>query len=554
MKLGKMKSSFAFAVGVLVGGSALCGSALAGETLFSNYVFSVAPAGENGKLWAFSQDNTYSGITYLSFSVAKDGSIVTEQTKREQVSDTLTAVHDGLQYSVIPDEQAEYRRIPAIYAGSNFGYMLPMFAMNREDRYRIPAGYYTIRDVKNIIENPLDVSSVANNVDTLKHNPMMYTISGFAYDSAAKRLWIARGALGLMVHDVSGKKSADTTFILNFEKKKLEKLEDDTELDLKNNPEIFDVRLHPKTGDLWLATAKGVLKRTSDGKISTASTKLDSTARVTGLWMGGEPLQIIAETNYKKDGNVIGGLWRRYDEKDKDFAKVNFLDTAGKVQKKDIYDESDYTVGDVAFLGKTAFVLVNSVGGSTSGYFKMDSLGIKSWEKDDDGKDKWLYGYETGATDRKMRITSLTTFPLTDKKMGLAIGTFGNGISVSADSGASWNPVLNRARLDNNLGSIRMVPSVIAPGHESLVSYKVGRESKVTIEVFSYDMRKVRTIVKDAVRHADASRSSNPKEDFWDGRDDHGKDCTMGVYYIRVKDNHGHVGWGKTMTLGGSFR
>ena len=554
MKLGKMKRSFAFAVGMLVGGSALCGSALAGETLFSNYVFSVAPAGENGKLWAFSQDNTYSGVTYLSFSVAKDGSIVTEQTKREQVSDTLTAVHDGLQYSVIPDEQAEYRRIPAIYAGSNFGYMLPMFAMNREDRYRIPAGYYTIRDVKNIIENPLDVSSVANNVDTLKHNPMMYTISGFAYDSAAKRLWIARGALGLMVHDVSGKKSADTTFILNFEKKKLEKLEDDTELDLKNNPEIFDVRLHPKTGDLWLATAKGVLKRTSDGKISTASTKLDSTARVTGLWMGGEPLQIIAETNYKKDGNVIGGLWRRYDEKDKDFAKVNFLDTAGKVQKKDIYDESDYTVGDVAFLGKTAFVLVSSVGGSTSGYFKMDSLGIKSWEKDDDGKDKWLYGYETGATDRKMRITSLTTFPLTDKKMGLAIGTFGNGISVSADSGASWNPVLNRARLDNNLGGIRMVPSVIAPGHESLVSYKVGRESKVTIEVFSYDMRKVRTIVKDAVRHADASRSSNPKEDFWDGRDDHGKDCTMGVYYIRVKDNHGHVGWGKTMTLGGSFR
>ena len=553
MKLGKMKSSFAFAVGVLVGGSALCGSALAGETLFSNYVFSVAPAGENGKLWAFSQDNTYSGITYLSFSVAKDGSIVTEPTKREQVSDTLTAVHDGMQYSVIPDEQAEYRRIPAIYAGTNLGYVLPMFAMNREDRYRVPAGYYTIRDVKNIIENPVDIPTAAD-VDTLRHNPMMYTISGFAYDSTAKRLWIARGALGLMVHDVSGKKSADTTFILNFEKKKLEKLEDDTELDLKNNPEIFDVRLHPKTGELWLATAKGVLKRSSDGKISTASTKLDSTTRVTGLWMGGEPLQIIAETNYKKDGNVIGGLWRRYDEKDKDFAKVNFLDTAGKVQKKDIYDESDYTVGDVAFLGKTAFVLVNSVGGSTSGYFKMDSLGIKSWEKDDDGKDKWLYGYETGATDRKMRITSLTVFPITDKRMGLAIGTFGNGISVSADSGASWSAVLNRARLDNNLGSIRMVPSVIAPGHESLVSYKVGRESKVTIEVFSYDMRKVRTIVKDAVRHADASRSSNPKEDFWDGRDDHGKDCTMGVYYIRVKDNHGHVGWGKTMTLGGSFR
>jgi hypothetical protein len=25
----------------------------------------------------------------------------------------------------------------------------------------------------------------------------------------------------------------------------------------------------------------------------------------------------------------------------------------------------------------------------------------------------------------------------------------------------------------------------------------------------------------------------------------------MGIYYVRVKDNHGHVGWGKVMSLGG---
>ena len=148
----------------------------------------------------------------------------------------------------------------------------------------------------------------------------------------------------------------------------------------------------------------------------------------------------------------------------------------------------------------------------------------------------------------------MCAFPLSNNRTGLAIATYGNGVSVSADSGATWSVVLNRAKLSNNLGSIRMVPSVITPGDEALVSYKLGKESKITIEVFSYDMRKVRTIVKDAVRNADASRSSNPKEDFWDGRDDHGKDCTMGVYYIRVKDNHGHIGWGKAMTLGGNFR
>ena len=549
MKLSMMKTfgslkSLALSASFLAG-TALCGNAFAGETLFSNYVFAVAPAGQNGTLWSFSRDGSYSGVTLLNFNVTDKGSVVTESTAQAQVeTDTLTAVQDG----IFEDDLAERRRIPAVYTGAKFGLVLPMFAMDKDDRYLRPAGYYTIRDLKYVVENPIDVPSAADDLE----KPMQYATSGFAYDSTAKRLWIARGALGVMVHDVSGKKSADTTFILNLKTKQLERLKDNAELDLKNNPEIFDVRLHPETGDLWLATAQGIWIKSKDG-LKNFSAKLKD-FRVTGLWMGGSPLQIIAETAYKKNDDVVGGLWRIYGEKAKDFSKVDFLDTAGKVQKKDIYDESDYTVGDVAFIDKTAFVLVRAVGGSISGYLKLDSLGAKAWEKDEDGKLQWLYGYETGATDRKSIITSMCAFPLSKNRMGLALATYGNGVSVSADSGATWSVVLNRAKLSNNLGSIRMVPSVITPGDEALVSYKLGKESKITIEVFSYDMRKVRTIVKDAVRNADASRSSNPKEDYWDGRDDHGKDCTMGVYYIRVKDNHGHIGWGKAMTLGGNFR
>ncbi len=544
MKFSGMKKSAVLAAGLLMAG-ALGSSAFAGETLFSNYVFAVGPAGQNGALWAFSRDNSYSGVTLLKFNVADKGTVVTESTAQSQVeTDTLTAVQDG----IFEDDLAERRRIPAIYAGSKFGLVLPMFAMDKNDRYLRPAGYYTVRDLNNVIENPVDAPSMADDLD----KPMQYTMSGFAYDSTAKRLWIARGALGVMVHDVSGKKSADTTFVFNLKAKKLERLKDNADLDLEKYPEIFDVRLHPETGDLWLATAKGIWVMSS-GSLKQISDALKD-SRVTGIWMGGKPLQIIAETAYKKKEDVIGGLWRIYGDKAKDFAKVNFLDTAGKVQKKDIYDEADYTVGDVAFIGKTAYVLVRAVGGSISGYLKLDSLGARAWEKDDDGKLQWLYGYETGATDRKAIITSMCSFPLSKNRTGLAIATYGNGVSVSADSGATWSVVLNRAKLSNNLGSIRMVPSVITPGDEALVSYKLGKESKITIEVFSYDMRKVRTIVKDVVRNADASRSSNPKEDFWDGRDDHGKDCTMGVYYIRVKDNHGHIGWGKAMTLGGNFR
>ena len=550
MKFSLMSTSFALKSlafsASLFAGMTLCGNAYAGETLFSNYVFAVGPAGQNGALWAFSRDGNYSGVTLLNFNVAGKGNVVTESTAQAQVeTDTLTAVQDG----IFEDDLAERRRIPAIYAGTKLGLVLPMFAMDKDERYRIPAGYYTVRDLKNVIENPLDVSPAADDLE----KPMQYATSGFAYDSTAKRLWIARGALGVMVHDVSSNKGAkDTTFILNSTTKKLEILKNNTELDLEKNPEIFDVRLHQETGDLWLATAKGVWVKSSSG-LKNISEKLKN-SRVTGLWMGGSPLQIIAETSNKKEDDVVGGLWRIYGENAKDFSKVNFLDTAGKAQKKDVYDESDYTVGDVAFIGKTAYVLVRAVGGSVSGYLKLDSLGVKAWEKDEDGKLQWLYGYETGATDRKAIITSMCSFPLSKNRTGLAIATYGNGVSVSADSGATWSVVLNRAKLSNNLGSIRMVPSVITPGDEALVSYKLDKESKITIEVFSYDMRKVRTIVKDAVRNADASRSSNPKEDYWDGRDEHGKDCTMGVYYIRVKDNHGHIGWGKAMTLGGNFR
>ena len=234
-----------------------------------------------------------------------------------------------------------------------------------------------------------------------------------------------------------------------------------------------------------------------------------------------------------------------------DFKKVAFLDSAGTAQKKDVYDNADYTVTGVAFMGDKAYVGVWVAGGSVSGYLLLDSKGVRAHGQGSESTDPWLHGFETGVTDRDAIITSITEFPLNAKTTGLAVATDGNGISVSADSGKTWTPVLNRAKLGGNLGSVRMVPSVITAGGESLVSYKVGKDSKITIEVFSYDMRKVRKIVSGAPRLADESRSTNAKEDFWDGMDDAGRPCTMGIYYVRVKDNHGHVGWGKVMSLGG---
>lgn len=534
---------------ILMGAAVLSATSMAAETLFSNDVFNVNETGSVGSLWAFSRGQVYSGVTRLNLDVGSSGNVLVTETSNGPVEDTVSAVQEG----VFSDVLAEHRRTPAIYAGSK-GYVLPMLEMNDDGAYLIPSGFFSISDVDDPVGMELKVPDAYSDLDSIKvdgvRGQMAYAVSAFAFDSSSKNLWIARGAAGLGLYSFSGSSSTTRNFALNSSTATLDTAKSSYKWDEKKNPSIYGLALHPETGDLWMATSKGMWIRTRSGDVKKASSVLNTDSRVTGVWIGGDPLQIIAETSSMEENLPKGSLWRLA-KGSADFAKVDFLDTAGKKQKRDIYDDGDYTVSSVTFLGENAFVGVVAVGGTVSGYFKLDSKGARAWEMDDDGKSSWLYGYETGATDRDVVITSICSFPLTKNIRGLALSTYGNGISVSADSGKTWTPILNRAKLGNDLGSVRMVPSVITAGDQALVSYKVSKNSKITIDVFSYDMKKVKTIVKDAPREADASRSTNPRVDFWDGFDKHGRACSMGVYYVRVKDNHGHIGWGKVMTLGG---
>lgn len=513
------------------------------ETLFSNWAFSVAPGGDYGSLWVFSRGDMNSGVTRLDLKVSASGQVQVSGTEQGPLSDSVTAVHDG----IFTDVNANHRRIPAENAG-RLGLVYPMYGLDNNGNLLQPEGIISVRSTEDIFETPLELPSAAEELDSA----MTYAVSGLAYDSTRKTLWIARGMLGLTGYDISRGANDPKEFRLIFdrENKTLDTLKLNASKDLKKYTEVFDVALDPNTRDLWMATARGLWVLSADGKLASASKVLDS-MRVTGVWVGGDPLMVIAETQAQGKESMKGGLWRKYVEKSGDFAKVPFIDVKGNSQKKDVYDNADYTVSNVAFVGKQALVAVRTVGGSVTGLLRVDSLGVRAYESDEE-ESQWLFGFEMGVTDRDVMICDIASFPLEKNTTGLAVATYGNGISVSADTGRTWTPILNRAKLSGNLGTVRMVPSVITAGSESLVSYKVSKDSKITIEVFSYDMKKVRKIVKSAPRFADASRSTNAKEDVWDGLDDYGNPCAMGVYYVRVKDNHGHVGWGKVMTLGGS--
>lgn len=513
------------------------------ETLFSNWAFSVAPGGDYGSLWVFSRGDMNSGVTRLDLKVSASGQVQVSGTEQGPLSDSVTAVHDG----IFTDVNANHRRIPAENAG-RLGLVYPMYGLDNNGNLLQPEGIISVRSTEDIFETPLELPSAAEELDSA----MTYAVSGLAYDSTRKTLWIARGMLGLTGYDISRGANDPKEFRLIFdrENKTLDTLKLNASKDLKKYTEVFDVALDPNTRDLWMATARGLWVLSADGRLASASKVLDS-MRVTGVWVGGDPLMVIAETQAQGKESMKGGLWRKYVEKSGDFAKVPFIDVKGNSQKKDVYDNADYTVSNVAFVGKQALVAVRTVGGSVTGLLRVDSLGVRAYESDEE-ESQWLFGFEMGVTDRDVMICDIAAFPLEKNTTGLAVATYGNGISVSADTGRTWTPILNRAKLSGNLGTVRMVPSVITAGSESLVSYKVSKDSKITIEVFSYDMKKVRKIVKSAPRFADASRSTNAKEDVWDGLDDYGNPCAMGVYYVRVKDNHGHVGWGKVMTLGGT--
>ena len=95
----------------------------AAETLFSNYAMNVTGSGKNGELWVFSRSGTYSGVTLLNLNAGTSG-IQVNGTKQGQVSDSMTAMQDGIYSGVL----AEHRRISSGYAGK-VGYVLPMYGM-----------------------------------------------------------------------------------------------------------------------------------------------------------------------------------------------------------------------------------------------------------------------------------------------------------------------------------------------------------------------------------------------------------------------------------------
>jgi flagellar hook assembly protein FlgD len=86
--------------------------------------------------------------------------------------------------------------------------------------------------------------------------------------------------------------------------------------------------------------------------------------------------------------------------------------------------------------------------------------------------------------------------------------------------------------------------------------YKLGKDSRVTIRVYDFNMQHVRTVIENAPRKAATAtgRSTDSKSDVWDGTTSSGRVVAPGVYYYKITTSSGERSFGKIVVAKGPAR
>jgi hypothetical protein len=129
----------------------------------------------------------------------------------------------------------------------------------------------------------------------------------------------------------------------------------------------------------------------------------------------------------------------------------------------------------------------------------------------------------------------------------LWIGTFKHGlVRYTPGRTNKWTYVVQRREdLLGDLEEVITVPTALSLDAEpSIIGYGISKDAKVTIDVYDFAMKKVKNIITNQLRRR-GRRSEDRRFDRWDGTDQNGRRVSVGVYYIRVRTDTGHMGWTK---------
>jgi hypothetical protein len=527
---------------------ALAASCFGAESLVSNFTFALCPGAFPGQLWVLARGDVSNGLTRV---------YVTGSGANLQVASFESVLFPkdvfGVQDEVFSSVTGEHRRSLLLRDGTTL--LVQAFGLDENNASILPQGYIRVQGA-DAVEFPVSAAGLGVDAAAAWPTPLTVSMADVAFDRGGL-VWCARGPWGLSLSPARATEWSDVAIgegsaalLLNPKKALWDTLSEGDEVDTLSHLSIWALALDSVSGTFWAGSEKGLWKGNRDSSsVHKLKLGVSDSLRITGIWRSAAG-QIFVESGVRsivkgKSGSntkTISSLWRSVDD-GKTFTAVNLP-----------YDSLDISVSSVAFLGDDAWLAVQGIENNWSGLLRINSKGPVAWADslrlpDREDASNWIWGLDARVIDRDAFITGVSTFPLVSG-MGLAVSTYGAGISVSADSGKTWRAILNQTPVKGGLAEVRTVPSVMRYGSGSAINYRLDQQSKVTIEVFGYEMRKVRTVVRNATRAADPIRSSNAREDYWDGRDDAGNYVTVGMYYVRVRDNHGHEAWGKAMWLG----
>lgn len=162
-----------------------------------------------------------------------------------------------------------------------------------------------------------------------------------------------------------------------------------------------------------------------------------------------------------------------------------------------------------------------------------------------------MYQFEQGITPQNVELSGVGVLRSNNQR-ALVISSFGFGLSLTQDPSKGWEYIYNQTQVRGGLQEVRIIPSVLTDVGETVqIAYRLSQDSYVDIEVFNYNMERVKIVQERVWRQADPIRSSDPREDVWDGTNDQGQSVSPGPYYIQVKDQRGRKSWSKVLKLSG---
>jgi len=295
------------------------------------------------------------------------------------------------------------------------------------------------------------------------------------------------------------------------------------------NHEGFSV-LVENDSTVWIGTAGGI-NRSTDGGLQWTKFTAQNTPPITGNW--------VLDIKYRGPGEIWAATAKTFATGEKNGISYTTDDGATWNVTSELL--TDTSSSGTARVSKIAF-LKNLI-------YAANNDGI--WRSSDNGV-TWITPSIIFNRSTRDIITQKGVYSIGSNGSTVFVGTFDGLVSIKDDPDAesplsgSWKFYEFAQPVSTADDQTYAYPNPFQPSQEETrIRFLVEGQQNVTIEILDFQMRLVRTILRDAPRTG--SVGSEFKE-LWDGRDNYGHRVPNGTYPYKVTVGS-KTYWGKIVVL-----